>query len=758
MKQRMVATKTTRVPPGRVRFSSEFSRLTWSEKRGDTYLRVVEFPILHLTDIASVVIGNFVVAAESRSVNSGISMNMIQRYRMSFASGVLAAASGLAFLLRLIRSAMVWIMPAMVIASLLIFSANLLNFLQFQDERLIRSLLDLHAGFIALLPFMLSVALGSMLALQMQLPRPQVAVLCMVSLFAVQVLLKDRYDTVQTYSFLLGIVTPLITVPFIKCAFARRIGRLVSQTLTGNNIRDSLNLIVPGLIGIIAAMLLLSAANALWQYVPVPSIALNPVERPYITGSVVALLNSLSWFLGIHGYYASLPVLVQLMRPEWMQPDVIGLAFMETFVFVGGSGATAGFVIAILLRSSNRMHRRIAWISLPLSFFGINEVILFCLPIILNLRLFVPFLLAPLVLTLFSTALLDAGAVSFNAQLSLPNAPVLINAWLVSGGQASSLLVQLLCVTISTLIYLPFVKRIAQRSEPHEIELTQLNATFISNADQGIGLEDDPVERVKQAGEQARQLEQKFAHIKDLTFELHYQPKVDPQRNVVIGAEALIRAREPSGKLVFPDAFLPSFGEARLSCHLDLWVAQQVASQLAQWIRAGVTACPISLNVSAETLADPDTSMALSEVLAPWADRVRVELTEETMASQDPAIDAAIARLKSIGIPLDIDDFGTGYSSLSYLNRFAPNAIKIDRSFVLQIDNPQGAALFHSLIKFAHSLGLEVVVEGVDSAAQLAHLAQYQNVSVQGWFYAKAMTPDALLDFVAQRNGGTTTH
>lgn len=649
---------------------------------------------------------------------------------------------------------MVWIMPAMVISSLLIFSANLLNFLQYQDERLIKSLLELHAAFIAMLPFMLSVALGSMLALQLQLPRPQVAVLCMVSLFAVQVLLKDHFDTVQTYSFLLGIVTPLVTVPFVKCAHARRVGRLVSQTLTGNNIRDSLNLIVPGLFGVIAAMLLLSLVTSLLSCIPVPPIALDPIAKPYATGSIVALLNSLSWFLGIHGYYASLPVLVQLMRPEWMQPDVLGLAFMETFVFVGGSGATAGFVIAILLRSRNRMHRRIAWISLPLAFFGINEVILFCLPIILNPRLFIPFLAAPVVLTLVGVGLLESGMVSFNAHLSLPNAPMLFNAWLVSGGQGSSLLIQLMCVLISALIYLPFVNRIAQGSEPHEIELTQLNATFISGADQSVGLDDDPVARVNRAGEQARQLEQKFEYIKDLTFELHYQPKVDPHRNIVMGAEALIRAREPSGKLVFPDAFLPSFSEARLSCQLDLWVAQQVAGQLEQWTRAGVQACPISLNVSAESLTDPSTSMALAEVLAPWADSVRVELTEETLASQEPAIDAAIARLKSIGIRLEIDDFGTGYSSLSYLNRFDPNAIKIDRSFVLQVSNPRGAALFHGLIKFAHSLDLEVVVEGLDSAEQLAHLEQYRNVSVQGWFYAKAMTPDALLAFVAQRNGG----
>lgn len=389
-------------------------------------------------------------------------------------------------------------------------------------------------------------------------------------------------------------------------------------------------------------------------------------------------------------------------------------------------------------------------ISLPLAFFGVNEVLLFCLPIILNPRLLVPFLSAPVVLTFASVSVLQFGLIPFDPQLSLPNAPVLVNAWLVSGGHLGGPLLQLSCLLLSTLIYLPFVNRIAQRNEPHEIEISQLNASFVSNVEANSALEDDPVSKIQNAREQAIRLERSFGYIKDLTFELHYQPKVDPRSNIIVGAEALIRAREPSGKLVFPNAFLPSFVEAKMARELDLWVAQSVIEQLERWAPVSAWDCPISINISAESLADRKTVDALIERLAPWAARLRIELTEETLASTEPEIDTSISRLKECGIRLDIDDFGTGYSSMSYLNRFDPDAIKIDRSFVLELVSPRGAALFHSLIKFAQSLELEVVVEGLESAEQLAHLERYDNVSVQGWYYAKAMPPEALMEYIAR--------
>lgn len=677
-------------------------------------------------------------------------MNLCDHLKALLLTRLGKACNCMTFVLHLIRTAMVWLIPAMVISSLLIFAANLLNFLQYEDEVLIAVLLELHSGFISLLPYMLSVALGSMLALHLQLPRPQVAVLCMVSLFAVQILLQDRIDTRQTYSFILGIASPLLTVKFIHAVYTRRVGRLVSETIAGNHIRDSLNLIIPGLIAVVLSMAVLSAATTVLQALPLPSVPLDPVAKPLQTGATVAFLNSFYWFFGVHGYYASLPVLQQLMHPELFQSDVINLAFLETYVFIGGSGATAGFVAAILLRSRNRMHRRIAMISLPLALFGINEVLLFCLPIILNPRLFLPFVTTPLVLTLVSVAALETGWVSFDPHLSLPNAPVLVNAWLVSGGGLGGPLLQFGCFLLSILIYLPFVSRIAQRNEPHEIQISQLNATFVSSLEISTGLEDDPILNRKKLTAKAKQLESSFEYIKDLTFELHYQPKIDPHRKTVVGAEALIRAREAGGKLVFPDRFLPSFHEAGMSRAVDLWVAHAAVEQIETWRQCSGPRCPIGINISAETLADRATVDLLLDTLTPCAADIRIELTEQTLASTEAEIDQSIARLKQAGVRLDIDDFGTGYSSLSYLSRFDPDAIKIDRSFVNQTDTPRGSALFHSLVKFAHSLNLDVVVEGLETGDQLAHLARYQNISVQGWYYAKAMPAEALEGFVTK--------
>jgi EAL domain-containing protein (putative c-di-GMP-specific phosphodiesterase class I) len=206
---------------------------------------------------------------------------------------------------------------------------------------------------------------------------------------------------------------------------------------------------------------------------------------------------------------------------------------------------------------------------------------------------------------------------------------------------------------------------------------------------------------------------------------LHYQPKFDLRTNEVVGVEALVRWDHPRDGLLGPAAFVPLAEEAGLIETLGSWVLNRAIEQASAWLEAGDFAHPLALsvNVSAGQLAAGEFASDVQAALRQWkwpAQHLVIELTETSlMADCDHALEQ-LGELEAIGIRIAIDDFGTGYSSLSYLHRFPVEIVKLDRSFVVAIDNSrQGLAVPKAVATIAESLGLISVAEGIETAEQL---------------------------------------
>jgi predicted signal transduction protein with EAL and GGDEF domain len=206
---------------------------------------------------------------------------------------------------------------------------------------------------------------------------------------------------------------------------------------------------------------------------------------------------------------------------------------------------------------------------------------------------------------------------------------------------------------------------------------------------------------------------------------LHYQPKFDLRTNEVVGVEALVRWDHPRDGLLGPAAFVPLAEEAGLIETLGSWVLNRAIEQASAWLEAGDVAHPLALsvNVSAGQLAAGEFASDVQAALRQWkwpAQHLVIELTETSlMADCDHALEQ-LGELEAIGIRIAIDDFGTGYSSLSYLHRFPVEIVKLDRSFVVAIDNSrQGLAVPKAVATIAESLGLISVAEGIETAEQL---------------------------------------
>jgi EAL domain-containing protein (putative c-di-GMP-specific phosphodiesterase class I) len=159
----------------------------------------------------------------------------------------------------------------------------------------------------------------------------------------------------------------------------------------------------------------------------------------------------------------------------------------------------------------------------------------------------------------------------------------------------------------------------------------------------------------------------------------------------------------------------------------------------------------MTINISSATLTDAAYGERLVEILAQAHGHVSVEITEDALVGDIQVTRQTIQKLQAIGAKVYIDDFGTGFSALSYLHQFPVDFIKIDRSFVVAQRDPKGAQVMTGMLRFCEALNLGVVVEGVETAEQLAFLNTGAELIIQGWYFSKALPADQLEDFVRER-------
>ena len=230
-------------------------------------------------------------------------------------------------------------------------------------------------------------------------------------------------------------------------------------------------------------------------------------------------------------------------------------------------------------------------------------------------------------------------------------------------------------------------------------------------------------------------------------FFLHYQAQVTDVCGVA-GAEALVRWRHPLHGTISPTEFIPLAEETGLIQPLGLWVLETACAQLARWaMQPGMAHLTLAVNVSARQFHQTDfvdQVLAVLERTGANPCRLKLELTESLLVTNIDGVIAKMSALKIIGVGFSLDDFGTGYSSLSYLSRLPLDQLKIDRSFVMNIEsNDNAAAICAATISLAHALNLKVVAEGVETEAQRYFLNMVHHCDlIQGYLFSRPLPLD----------------
>ncbi|MFT5722244.1 MAG: PAS domain S-box-containing protein/hemerythrin-like metal-binding protein [Motiliproteus sp.] len=255
-----------------------------------------------------------------------------------------------------------------------------------------------------------------------------------------------------------------------------------------------------------------------------------------------------------------------------------------------------------------------------------------------------------------------------------------------------------------------------------------------------------------------------FSLKKDLTraldesqFQMWYQPKVNILSGQVIGAEALIRWCHPERGMVSPLEFIGLAESSGQIIEIGRWVIREVIRQVGEWSAKGLLSLPVSLNISARQLSDPQLLQTLRESLMTYRvdpGLIELELTESILVVDPVAVRKILNDFTGLGLKIVLDDFGTGYSSLAYISRLPIHTVKIDQSFVQKVcHDPQSAVIVESTLSMCRNLGLNTVAEGVETEAQGRFMSRHGCHHIQGYLFSK---PVPAADFSAIVHQGFT--
>lgn len=233
---------------------------------------------------------------------------------------------------------------------------------------------------------------------------------------------------------------------------------------------------------------------------------------------------------------------------------------------------------------------------------------------------------------------------------------------------------------------------------------------------------------------------------------LHFQPQLLLDSQEVIGAEALLRWHPPGQPAVPPGHFIPVAEETSLICDIGNWVLQQACARLQHWHQSNTGPARLSVNISARHFHSPDFVARLESLLLQYPacrQRLTLEVTEGVILESLTESRTRMARLKRLGLNLSIDDFGTGYSSFAYLKELPVDELKLDRSFIRQVDsNDRDRAIIACIMELARQLQLTVVAEGVETEAQRNQLLELGCPACQGFLMAHPMPEPLLLEWL----------
>ena len=478
----------------------------------------------------------------------------------------------------------------------------------------------------------------------------------------------------------------------------------------------------------------------------------------WILSTFGVLVNQLFWFIGLHGSIflqgAADGALFAASTVAGFESNLALPTMLSNFVLIGGSGATLGLLIAIFIVTRRGSQNKIAKISIIPSLFNINDILIYGLPIVFNPFYLIPFVLIPLLLMLISLLALQFGFITiYETAVVSWTTPPLLSGWLLTESWRGVAL-QILLIALSTVCYIPFVKKAEEKRHQHAMEAFQLTTDTIikvGNTKQKI------VTRQDKVGMIARDLAVDMQNaIRQNSLTLVYQPKHDRQ-GLIVGVEALLRWTHPRYGFISPIVIIAVAEDSELIHHLGRWVIKQACACKARWNNAGYKALTVAVNISPLQLTDKDLPFYITKYINDYgieAEELELEITESSEIPDTNLTDLILQQLVETGVHLAMDDFGMGYSSLLYMRRFQVNAIKIDGSITRDVlVNDTNADIVRTICSLGKAQKVHVVAEYVETKEQREVLSEMGCDIFQGYYHSPPIAESDCQNYFQLHNG-----
>ena len=592
---------------------------------------------------------------------------------------------------------------------------------------------------------------------------------------------SDGFDeaVLSTRSLFIAIVCGLIS-SMVYCRLVRMRGRTRRY---GDGFDGVFNQAVTALVPIGAAVALFASVNvsvtAVFGVESVEALffaavsALFPLASPtYASGLLYLFMNNVMWFFGIHGgnmldgvaqsvFVPGTAANAAVLAAGGEPTQIVTKTFFDVFASIGGAGALLSLLVAVLLFGRRRNVRRLSsFAALPMAF-NVSEIMLFGLPVVWNPLLFVPFVLVPLVDMTVAYVAMAVGLVPLTVMDVSWTTPPVVGGWLATGSIAGGVL-QLACIVLGAVIYLPFLRRYERAADERERDEYRALLDALIDAERS-GRDIELLSLPGALGAMASSLaEDVRAAIERRSFAMRYQPQFDAQGRAV-GAEALLRFEHPTYGMVYPPLVVRLAQEADVLDDLEravFEIALDDAVRIEALAHEGAISdgFDVSVNATAGMLqSEEEVDFVIDAVRRRGLDagRVVVEATEREALRWDKGASALLERLVEAGIPLAIDDFSMGRTSFQYLETSVFTVVKLDGTIAKGVlGNDRYADIVSSITRLSGQLGFTVLAEYVETAEQRDVLERLGCSYFQGYLYAPALPFDQLVERVRLKPEG----
>lgn len=472
-------------------------------------------------------------------------------------------------------------------------------------------------------------------------------------------------------------------------------------------------------------------------------------------------LSHMLWFFGIHGtntleavsrrlFESEVAVNQQMLAQGMIPTQIFSKTFLDTFVFIGGSGATLCIVLALYLAARKTSNRRLAKLSLPAVVFNVNELVLFGFPIIFNADMIIPFILTPMVFSVTSSLAMTLKLVPVASQSVDWTIPALVSGYLATGSVRGSLL-QLFNLAVGTLIYIPFVRRIEAVQDREFLARIRNLETAMAQEVHSVWVQDFHWKTYENR-QTAKLLASDLQYALDKgELRLHYQPQMN-RDGTLYGCEALLRWNYMGQTYIYPPLIIALAVQAGFIDKLGLSIISAACVDMKRAGRELGHPLTCSVNVLPLQLEVPGFADRVEEILRRTGvdgKNITIELTEQVALNPGPMLEEQLGQLKQMGIRISMDDFGMGHGSLNYLNSSEFDEVKIDGSLIKRLPGHiQTSELVGNIMNMSHILKVTTVAECVETKEQVEALEKLGCGIYQGYYYSKPLPVEALIEYV----------